>query len=176
MMQKHLEPSDIPGSWNVQSPVSNSFGDSQTKLELYGHKKSLIQLFADQLIWWILKGELWLEHWRHTFSQTSLILTHYADCDGMQNAVRRASSDMCTHFLRHVRLQWSPKMERPAWWGGTIGWLGSRCEGILLFPSLCIGLVREGCFVWLPIPWWFCLISLWQKCFLSQYLSWLKRN
>lgn len=58
MMQKHLEPSDIPGSWNVQSPVSNSFGDSQTKLELYGHKKSLIQIFADQLIWWILKGEL----------------------------------------------------------------------------------------------------------------------
>ena len=58
MMQKQLELSDIPGSWNVQNPVSNSFGHSQTKLELCSHKKSLIQLFADELIWWILKGEL----------------------------------------------------------------------------------------------------------------------
>lgn len=47
-----VEPSDISGSCSVQYPRSNSFGHSQTKLELHGHKIQLghqwspIQLFC----------------------------------------------------------------------------------------------------------------------------------
>lgn len=92
MMQKHLEPSEIPGSWNVQSPESNAFGHGQRKLEYSSLRKSLIQLFADTLTQWILKGKLWAEHWRYS-SWTSPILTQYAERAGVQNAASSASAD-----------------------------------------------------------------------------------
>lgn len=90
-----------------------------------------------------------------------------------------ASSDMCTHFLRPVRFQWSPKIERPVWWEDRIDWPGSKWEWI---PELSLRLCVENrpgersLLIISQQPDYFCLSSLWQKIYSFSVFLMEKKN